>query len=57
MTAICVKNCLPSPKLKKIFSFEIVRKSKPSVKLMRVFGCQTLILSPKEKRLKWDSKS
>ena len=30
---------------------------KPSVKHMRVFGCQTYILTPKENRLKWDPKA
>ena len=37
--------------------FEIVYDSKPSVKHMRVFGCQVYILTPKEKRLKWDPKA
>ncbi|KAG3006391.1 hypothetical protein PC121_g25435 [Phytophthora cactorum] len=49
MTAIYVKNRLPSPKIE--------HKSKPSVKHMRVFGCRTYILTPKEKRLKWDPKA
>ncbi|KAG3060854.1 hypothetical protein PI125_g24826 [Phytophthora idaei] len=52
MTAIYVKNRLPSPKIEHKTPFEIVYKSKPSVKHMRVFGCQTYILTPKEKRLK-----
>ncbi|KAG3230737.1 hypothetical protein PI124_g24165 [Phytophthora idaei] len=41
MTAIYVKNRLPSPKIEHKTPFEIVYKSKPSVKHMRVFGCQT----------------
>ncbi|CAH0476232.1 unnamed protein product [Peronospora belbahrii] len=57
MTAIYVKNCLPSPKVVHKIPFEIVYNSKPSVKHMRVFGCQTFILTPKEKRLKWDPKT
>ncbi|KAG3230551.1 hypothetical protein PI124_g24351 [Phytophthora idaei] len=57
MTAIYVKNRLPSPKIKHKTPFEIVYKSKPSVKHMRVFGCRTYILTPKEKRLKWDPKA
>ncbi|KAG2762666.1 hypothetical protein PC116_g34267 [Phytophthora cactorum] len=50
MTAIYVKNRLPSPKIEHKTPFEIVYKSKPSVKHMRVFGCRTYILTPKEKR-------
>ena len=57
MTAIYVKNRLPSPKLPDMTPFEIVCKSKPSVKHMRVFGCQAYILTPSEKRLKWDPKA
>ncbi|KAG2760297.1 hypothetical protein Pcac1_g27725 [Phytophthora cactorum] len=57
MTAIYVKNRLPSPKIEHKTPFEIVYKSKPSVKHMRVFGCGTYILTPKEKRLKWDPKA
>uniref|UniRef100_H3H4I7 Integrase catalytic domain-containing protein n=1 Tax=Phytophthora ramorum TaxID=164328 RepID=H3H4I7_PHYRM len=57
MTAIYVKNRLPSPKVEHETPFEIVYKSKPSVKHMRVFGCQTYILTPKEKRRKWDPKA
>ncbi|KAG4028275.1 hypothetical protein PC123_g29117 [Phytophthora cactorum] len=57
MTAIYVKNRLPSPKIEHKTPFEIVYKSKPSVKHMRVFGCRTYILIPKEKRLKWDPKA
>ncbi|POM64564.1 Integrase catalytic core protein [Phytophthora palmivora] len=51
MTAIYIKNRLPSPKSPDKTPFEIVYKSKPSVKHMRVFGCRTYILTPKEKRL------
>ena len=57
MTAIYVKNRLPSPKIPDMTPFEIVCKSKPSVKHMRVFGCQAYILTPSEKRLKWDPKA
>ena len=57
MTAIYVKNRLPSPKIPHKTPFEIIYKSKPSIKHMRVFGCQTYILTPKEKRLKWDPKA
>ncbi|KAG3035045.1 hypothetical protein PC121_g24270 [Phytophthora cactorum] len=57
MTAIYVKNRLPSPKIEHKTPFEIVYKSKPSVKHMRVFGCRTYILTSKEKRLKWDPKA
>ncbi|GAB9476362.1 putative Integrase [Globisporangium polare] len=39
MTAIYIKNRLPSPKSDSETPFEIVNKSKPSVKHMRVFGC------------------
>ncbi|POM76995.1 Hypothetical protein PHPALM_5696 [Phytophthora palmivora] len=51
------KNRLPSPKSPDKTPFEIVYKSKPSVKHMRVFGCRTYILTPREKRLKWDPKA
>uniref|UniRef100_A0AAV1THK1 Retroviral polymerase SH3-like domain-containing protein n=1 Tax=Peronospora matthiolae TaxID=2874970 RepID=A0AAV1THK1_9STRA len=37
--------------------FEIVYESKLSVKHMRVFGCRAFILTPREKRLKWDPKA
>jgi len=52
MTAIYVKNRLPSPKIVHKTPFEIAYKSKPSVKFMRVFSCQAYIMTPKEKRLK-----
>ncbi|KAF1314476.1 Copia protein, partial [Globisporangium splendens] len=57
MTAIYIKNRLPSPKSDTKTPFEMVNKSKPSVKHMRVFGCLAYVLTPKEKRLKWDPKS
>ena len=57
MTAIYIKNRLPSPKIASKTPFEFVYKSKPSVKHMRVFGCRTYVLSPQEKRLKWDAKA
>ena len=57
MTAIYIKNRLPSPKIPGKTPFEIVYKSKPSVKHMRVFGCKVFTLTPKEKRLKWDPKA
>uniref|UniRef100_A0AAV1U7J4 Uncharacterized protein n=1 Tax=Peronospora matthiolae TaxID=2874970 RepID=A0AAV1U7J4_9STRA len=57
MTAIYIKNRLPSPKIDHKTPFEIVYKSKPGVKRMRVFGCQAYILTPKEKRLKWYTKA
>ncbi|CAI5735070.1 unnamed protein product [Hyaloperonospora brassicae] len=57
MTAIYIKNRLPSPKIPHKTPFEIVCGSKPSVKHMRIFGCQAYILTPKEKRLKWDPKA
>ena len=54
MTAIYIKNRLPSPKIQDKTPFEIMYKSKPSVKHMRVFGCRAYVLTPKEKRLEWD---
>uniref|UniRef100_A0AAV1V5Y8 Integrase catalytic domain-containing protein n=1 Tax=Peronospora matthiolae TaxID=2874970 RepID=A0AAV1V5Y8_9STRA len=57
MTAIYIKNRLPSPKIDHKTPVEIVYKSKPSVKHMRVFGCRAFILTPREKRLKWDPKA
>ncbi|KAG2789442.1 hypothetical protein PC112_g24431 [Phytophthora cactorum] len=40
MTAIYIKNRLPSPKVPGKTPFEVVYKSKPNVKHMRVFGCK-----------------
>ena len=57
MTAVYVKNRLPSPKIACNTPFEIVCKSKPSAKHTCVFGCQAYILTQKEKRLKWDPKA
>uniref|UniRef100_H3GNZ2 Integrase catalytic domain-containing protein n=1 Tax=Phytophthora ramorum TaxID=164328 RepID=H3GNZ2_PHYRM len=57
MTVIFVKNRLSSPTVEHKTPFEIVYKSKPSVKHMHVFGCQTYILTPKEKRRKRDPKA
>ena len=48
MTAIYIKNHLPSPKIPLKTLFEIVCGSKPSVKHMRIFGCQIYILTPNE---------
>ncbi|CEG49316.1 FOG: Transposon-encoded proteins with TYA, reverse transcriptase, integrase domains in various combinations [Plasmopara halstedii] len=57
MVAIYIKNRLQSPKVKNKIPFEIVYGSKPSVKHMRVFGCRAYVLTPKEKRQKWDPKA
>ena len=57
MTAIYIKNRLPSPKSDTKTPFEMVNKSKPSVKHMRVFGCLAYVLTPKEKRLSGTPKS
>ncbi|KAG6608742.1 Integrase catalytic core protein [Phytophthora cinnamomi] len=57
ITAIYIKNRLPSPKSPDKTPFEIVYKSKPNVKHMRIFGCKAYVLTPKEKRLKWDPKA
>ena len=57
MAAIYIKNRLPSPKIQEKTPFEIVYKCKPSVRHMRVFGCRVYVLTPKEKRLKWDPKA
>ncbi|POM58554.1 Hypothetical protein PHPALM_36782 [Phytophthora palmivora] len=57
MTAIYIKNRLPSPKSPDKTPFEIVYKSKPNVKHMRIFGCKAYVLTQKEKRLKWDPKA
>ena len=57
MTAIYIKNRLPSPKSDSKTPFEIVNKSKPSVKHMRVFSCLAYVLTPTEKRLKRDPKA
>ncbi|CAI5732013.1 unnamed protein product [Peronospora farinosa] len=57
MAAIYIKNRLPSPKIASKTPFEFVYKSMPSVKHIRVFGCWAYILTPKEKRCKWDAKA
>uniref|UniRef100_A0AAV1TK72 Integrase catalytic domain-containing protein n=1 Tax=Peronospora matthiolae TaxID=2874970 RepID=A0AAV1TK72_9STRA len=57
MKAIYIKNRLPSPKCQDQTPFEIVNGFRPSVKHMRVFGCRTFVLTPKEKRSKWDPKA
>ena len=57
MTAICTKNRLHSPKCQDKTPFEIVNGFRPSVKHTRVFGCQVFMLTPKEKRSKWDPKA
>ena len=57
MTAIYIKNRLPSPKCQDKTPFEIVNGFRPSVKHMRVFGCRAFVLTCKEKRLKWDLKA
>ena len=57
MTAIYIKNRLPSSKNKAQNPFEIIDGFRPSVKHMRIFGCRTYVLIPKEKRFKWDPKA
>ena len=57
MTAIYIKNCLPSPKHQDQTPLEIINGLRPSVKHMRVFGCRAFVLTPKEKRSKWDPKA
>uniref|UniRef100_A0AAV1THV2 Copia protein n=1 Tax=Peronospora matthiolae TaxID=2874970 RepID=A0AAV1THV2_9STRA len=57
MTAVYVKNRLPSPKIPHKTPFEIVYNSKSSVKHMRGFGCHTYILTLKEKQLKRNPKA
>ncbi|POM81899.1 Hypothetical protein PHPALM_60 [Phytophthora palmivora] len=57
MTAIYIKNRLPSPKSPDKTPFEIVYKSTPNVKHMRIFGCKAYVLTPREKRRKWDPKA
>ena len=57
MKAIYIKNRLPSPKCQDKTPFEIVNGFRPSVKHMRVFGCQVFMLTPEKKRSKWDPKA
>ena len=47
MTTIYIKNRLPSLKALEKTSFEIMYKSKPSGKSMRVFGCRAYVPTPK----------
>ena len=57
MTAIYIKNRLPSPKSQDKTPFEIANGFRPSVKYVRVFGCQVFMLIPGEKQSKWDPKA
>ena len=57
MTAIYIKNRLPSPKIEAKTPYQVVNKVTPNVKHMRVFGCLAYVLTPREKRLKWDPKA
>jgi hypothetical protein len=57
MTAIFIKNRLPSPKSDTKTPYEIVHSVKPTINHMRVFSCLAFVLAPKEKRSKWDAKS
>ena len=57
MTAIYIKNRLPLPKYQDQTPFEIIHGVRPSVKHMRIFGCRKFMLTPKEKRSKWDPKA
>ena len=57
MTAIYLKNRLPSPKSETMTPYEMVHHVKPSVKHLRVFGCLAYVLTPKELRRKWDAKA
>ena len=50
MTAICIKNRLPSLKVETKTPHEIVFKTKPSVEQMRVVGCLAYVLTRREKR-------
>ena len=55
MTAIYIKNRLPSPKYQDQAPFEIINRFRPSVKHMRLCGCHALVLTLMEKRSKWDT--
>ena len=57
MTAIYIKNCLPSLKIPTKTPFEIMYNKKPDVRHMRVFECKAFVLTPQEKRQKWDPKA
>ncbi|POM81776.1 Hypothetical protein PHPALM_199 [Phytophthora palmivora] len=55
MTTIYIKNRLPSPKSPDKTPFEIVYK--PNVKQMWIIGCKAYVLTPRQKRLRWDPKA
>ena len=57
MAAIYIKNRLPSPKSDNKTPYEMIHGVKPSIKHMRVFGCLAFVLTPSEKRKKWDAKA
>ncbi|KAG2758433.1 hypothetical protein Pcac1_g29419 [Phytophthora cactorum] len=57
MTAIYVKNRLPSPRSSTRLRSRSCTSPSRVWKHMRVFGCRTYILTPKEKRSKWDPKA
>ena len=48
MTAVYIKDRLPSPKCPLKTPFELTYKYKPSVKHMHVFGCRAFVLTPAE---------
>jgi len=56
-TACYLVNRSPSSVLEDKTPQEVWTGKKPSLSLLRVFGCDAYVHVPKEKRTKWDSKS
>lgn len=56
-TASYLINRIPCREMKETTPEEIWSKSKPDLKMLRVFGCKAMVHIPKEKRQKLDSKS
>lgn len=56
-TAAYIVNRSPSRALSGVTPYERWTGSKPDVSHMKIFGCKAMVHIPKEKRLKWDTKS
>eukprot|EP00794_Sanderia_malayensis_P011707 gene11707-biopygen9383 len=56
-TAVYIRNRCPTSALKEKTPYESWLKEKPSVKHLRVFGCNAMVHIPDEKRSKLDKKS
>lgn len=56
-TAVYLRNRSPASGLQDKTPFELWSNKKPDLSHIRIFGSQVMVHIPKEKRLKWDTKS